>query len=71
MPHHPGTPQGGPADVATDSQLMGEGNKCMPCEGELRSSFQGRPWSDPGGGLLVKLFNIIINAVVHERGTKV
>ena len=38
----------------------------MPCEGELRPAFQGRPWSDPGGPLSAKLFNILVDAVVRE-----
>jgi len=33
------TPWGGPADASIDPQLLGDGNECMPCEGELRPAF--------------------------------
>ena len=54
MPRHPGTSRGGSTDAPTDPQLQGYSKKCLPCEGELRPSFQGRSWSDPGGALVGK-----------------
>jgi hypothetical protein len=54
MPRHPGTSRGGSKDAPTDPQLQGDSNKCLPCEGELRPSFQSRSWSDPGGALVGK-----------------